>query len=1030
MKNDFPIQCHNIDHYTLIVPNAKAVADVHQDVLGYKLLNTLMVNAGSAPEGKHDMLNYVMSWPNSKKGVLVVTEGLTESSIFNQFLLKFGQGIHHVAFEVEAIDKAFSVLIENGIELTSDRILRDPISGLRQFFISSKYTGVFIELIERKSETENKMAEEQGFFTQDNMSDLAKTMKSYLDKDELKETEDIFRSVTKASGVLGLKTDELTGVYLALEQMLSKGKVTTEELRRQLGERLPGAMGIMAAAIGVTIPKLDEMLKKGEVLSADALPKVAEALEIAYDIKHVETINTLVAEQNRLSKAWQLFIKNITEGDSKLRSTFGFLLKVLKESVEYIDILFESDAQSLQRAIEASTIYLKSELEQDAENDLFFRGFELREKIEKDKIALAENTKKELQSILEQELANSITQLQEHEKQKEEIIKKVAENEIDLALEEFKKQEIIYKDFLDKKLKLDESFAKERGIFNKKFTEERLKEAFGENTNLKNETDFKDLFAKIEDDLADATAKWVLFKKLIQESNVVVPDDEEVKKTQRNLRAIKDLYLEIQNEILKFGVEGNKRILDNEKSSIAERKKALLEIYQAETSIAENQNLIRIRDIESKFKREDEALKKSLENGRLSRIKYNQFILDLEKEKNQKIELVMIALSDRLLKIQDKNFKLNLEIEVDEEAIIVDKIEDDYNRRIIAIKKEFNALDTTTERKKELEVELRNLSIQMANEIIDAKIAILKSNLKLFENEEEYTEQILRDINDLEAAKKSLAEPPETARDWIAFWQEVLGFASDLLSSIGDITDGIFGNRIENIEAEIEAERNKYDTLIDLARGEELEQQQLRLEKEARIKELEKKRLKEEQKQARAKKAFAIADIGIKTAQAIIGIWADVPKVDFGISAGLLTTFVSALGAAQIGAVLATPIPKYKEGSKGIKREHIGMINDGLHKEYIERKGNILTTDRKNAIVNLLPGDVIYKSYDEMKRKSSHIDAMSNYNRNNNRQNNAFIYGIKSEIKNGFKNIKINNEIKNVIDSDNARYADSMTRWN
>ena len=68
----------------------------------------------------------------------------------------------------------------------------------------------------------------------------------------LSDTEKIFRTVTKAAGVLGLSTDELNGTYLALEQMLSKGKVTTEELRRQLGERLPGAFGIMAEAIGVT----------------------------------------------------------------------------------------------------------------------------------------------------------------------------------------------------------------------------------------------------------------------------------------------------------------------------------------------------------------------------------------------------------------------------------------------------------------------------------------------------------------------------------------------------------------------------------------------------------------------------------------------------------------------------------------------------------------------------------------------------------------------------------------------------------
>ena len=80
----------------------------------------------------------------------------------------------------------------------------------------------------------------------------------------LKDTQDIFRSVTKASAVLGLQTEDLSTVYLALEQMMSKGKVTTEELRRQLGEKLPGAVGIMAAAIGVNVEQLTKCLKKGK----------------------------------------------------------------------------------------------------------------------------------------------------------------------------------------------------------------------------------------------------------------------------------------------------------------------------------------------------------------------------------------------------------------------------------------------------------------------------------------------------------------------------------------------------------------------------------------------------------------------------------------------------------------------------------------------------------------------------------------------------------------------------------------------
>tara|TARA_R100000544_G_scaffold37228_1_gene28140 strand:- start:5939 stop:8818 length:2880 start_codon:yes stop_codon:yes gene_type:complete len=142
----------------------------------------------------------------------------------------------------------------------------------------------------------------------------------------MEDTEKIFRTVTKASGVLGLKTDELTGIYLALEQMLSKGKVTTEELRRQLGERLPGAFGIMADAIGVNTRELDKMLRAGEILSAEALPKFAKQLEKAYGIESVTKIDTLVAAQQRLSNEWVEFIRSLDSGSGIITKVFSTLL--------------------------------------------------------------------------------------------------------------------------------------------------------------------------------------------------------------------------------------------------------------------------------------------------------------------------------------------------------------------------------------------------------------------------------------------------------------------------------------------------------------------------------------------------------------------------------------------------------------------------------------------------------------------------------------------------------------------------------
>lgn len=91
-------------------------------------------------------------------------------------------------------------------------------------------------------------------------------------------TQHIFESVATAMSVLGKSTYDQNLAFLALEQMMSKGNVSSEELRRQLGERMPGAVNMMAQALGVTTKELNEMLKAGEVLSADALPKFADVV--------------------------------------------------------------------------------------------------------------------------------------------------------------------------------------------------------------------------------------------------------------------------------------------------------------------------------------------------------------------------------------------------------------------------------------------------------------------------------------------------------------------------------------------------------------------------------------------------------------------------------------------------------------------------------------------------------------------------------------------------------------------------------
>ena len=54
---------------------------------------------------------------------------------------------------------------------------------------------------------------------------------------------DIYEALTRAAGAYHMAADRTNDMMIAVTQMLSKGKVAAEELRRQLGNTLPGAFG-------------------------------------------------------------------------------------------------------------------------------------------------------------------------------------------------------------------------------------------------------------------------------------------------------------------------------------------------------------------------------------------------------------------------------------------------------------------------------------------------------------------------------------------------------------------------------------------------------------------------------------------------------------------------------------------------------------------------------------------------------------------------------------------------------------------
>ena len=115
---------------------------------------------------------------------------------------------------------------------------------------------------------------------------------------------------------------------LAVEQMLSKGKVTAEELRRQLGNSLPGAFNLMAQAAGVSTAELEKMMKAGQVISEDVLPRFAQVLNATTAAANFDSLQSSL---NRFKNAWVGFVDK-----SPFEEFFKWLVDIGTKSLNFI----------------------------------------------------------------------------------------------------------------------------------------------------------------------------------------------------------------------------------------------------------------------------------------------------------------------------------------------------------------------------------------------------------------------------------------------------------------------------------------------------------------------------------------------------------------------------------------------------------------------------------------------------------------------------------------------------------------------
>lgn len=148
----------------------------------------------------------------------------------------------------------------------------------------------------------------------------------------LEEVNGMFQAVTVNGSKMGMSSDRIALSLEALGQMASKGVISMEELRQQLGDSLPGATAIAAKGLGLTVAELTKIVETGQLTAEQFFPAFRRGMEETFGSadKPVEGLWQSIARLgNEFTKLYQ-------------EATNSTAFKVLGQAVDGITNNFET----------------------------------------------------------------------------------------------------------------------------------------------------------------------------------------------------------------------------------------------------------------------------------------------------------------------------------------------------------------------------------------------------------------------------------------------------------------------------------------------------------------------------------------------------------------------------------------------------------------------------------------------------------------------------------------------------------------
>lgn len=781
-----------------------------------------------------------------------------------------------------------------------------------------------------------------------------------------------FEGIAKAGSIMGLSVEKQSAAFYAIDQMMSKGTVSSEELKKQLGNALPGAIKAAAMAYMDLHPKITSIqeaeaklyadMKKGAIDSATYVPLIVKNFQKLYGIENLNGVETLISKQNRLANSWTNFVAEINGSKSVLGSFFGWFIDTASFALNWWGKLLETQASKREKFLDSLRV----------SNDALAKNNLSNITGDPNKIAYATERISELHDEIKKFTAAS-TELEEKNKQiaskKSSLFSTVTTLGIAPALSNYKNNKEIAE---NQKLiaKNNNEVAKAQGLINGYMTVlNKVQPAIKANADgsagdkrervalnfdwIKSEYELRK--AILERDRADSAhtmndESQTLAKRL--EARV-----EYTKKTMQ-------LMANEAEEQKLLNLE--KYINDKERDNVAYRNgdETYAKHMQNQSDI--NKRFVREQskvdvDYQKKWKQlwfDNEEFSKKINEKKLEYARrVNKAEVDFYKSTlDEIINSKSVSDSEYLQAVQDRRAVEIREAQKErdekirlagDEAALKTIAWDEYGNAVQAIDKKMNdAIEANRQRRIKRQQEVENYNrdaygyktvmgedvqgyLSSASKDMKAKYEELLNNYKIAvaSGDDAIIEERKRQLDDFKNYIVSVNEYATSFFDDFAknsgfetlfkvLGKKITGFGDDwkttflAMSEIAQETVKVLD---QNSQAYFDAEKarleEKYKTELSLAGDNEAAKADIDKQYEERKRSIA-------NREAKHARDMALFNIAVDTAQAIIGLW-----VKPGFPAAIpMAIAVGALGALQMAMVASRPVPQYYTGTDAAKQ--------------------------------------------------------------------------------------------------------------